>query len=157
MIFEEAKRIGSPTVGEEVAQSLATRTRVKTKVKSSLSQVPVSSSIRDSLGSPNFVPQSPLGPSRRSRSKQKTIGDSVERERRARPLSFFSHSCCSSLLLLLQCFIFKLISDYFPCSPSVSRTLMCMKYIQKSTHISTYLSLLLCYFVTDYIISLCCR
>ena len=157
MIFEETKRIGSPTAGEEEAQSLATRTRVKTKVKSSLSQVPVSSSIRDSLGSPNFVPQSPLGPSRRSRSKQKTIGDSVERERRARPLSFFSHLCCSSFLLLLQCFIFKLISDYFPCSPSVSWTLMCMKYIQKSTHISTYLALLLCYFVTDYIISLCCR
>ena len=130
MIFEETKRIGSPTAGEEEAQSLATRTRVKTKVKSSLSQVPVSSSIYDSLGSPNFVPQSPLGPSRRTCSKQKTTRDSVERERKARPISFFSHLCCSSFLLLLQCFIFKLISDYFPCNPSVSRTLMCMKYIQ---------------------------
>ena len=88
MIFEETKRIGSPTAGEEEAQSLATRTRVKTKVKSSLSQVPVSSSIRDSLGSPNFVPQSPLGPSRSSRSKQKTIGDSVEREREKGKASF---------------------------------------------------------------------
>ena len=37
VIFEETERIGSPTVGEEVAQSLATRTRVKTKVESSLS------------------------------------------------------------------------------------------------------------------------
>ena len=34
---------------------------------------------------------------------------------------------------------------------------MCMKYIQQSIHISTYLALLLCYFVTDYIIFLCCR
>ena len=28
---------------------------------------------------------------------------------------------------------------------------------KKSTHISTYLALLLCYFATNYIISLCCR
>ena len=106
VIFEEIKRIGSPTVGEEVAQSLATRTQVKTKVESSLSQVPVSSSIHDSLGSPDFVSQSPLGPSKHTCSKQKTIGDSVKRERRARSLSFFSHLCCSSLLLLLQFFSF---------------------------------------------------
>ena len=37
VIFKEIERIGSPTVGEEVAQSLATRTQVKTKVESSLS------------------------------------------------------------------------------------------------------------------------
>ena len=62
---------------------------MKTKVDSSLSQVSVISSAQGSLGSFDFVSQSPLGPSRRTRSRKMTIGDSVERERRARPLSFF--------------------------------------------------------------------
>ena len=37
VIFEEIERIGSPIVGKEMVQSLATRTRVKTKVEFSLS------------------------------------------------------------------------------------------------------------------------
>ena len=72
---------------KEVKQPLAIRTWVKTKVESSFSQVPMSSSVHGSLG-----------PSRHTRSKQKRLGDPVERERRARPLSFFSLLCCSLLL-----------------------------------------------------------
>ena len=74
---------------KEVEQPLAIRTWVKTKVESSFSQVPVSSSVHGSLG-----------PSRRTCSKQKRVGDPVERERerRARPLSFFSLLCCNLLL-----------------------------------------------------------
>ena len=52
VIFEETERICSPTMGKEMVQSLALRTEVKTKVESSLSQVPVSSSVHDSLESP---------------------------------------------------------------------------------------------------------
>ena len=86
---------------KEVGQPLATRTRKKTKVESSFSQVPVTSSVHGPLGSSDFVSQSPLGPSGRTHSKQKTLKESVkrERERRARPLSFFS---LLYLLLLLQ-------------------------------------------------------
>ena len=51
---------------------------MKTKVESSFSQVPVSSSVHGSLG-----------PSGRTHSKQKRLGDPVERDKRARPLSFF--------------------------------------------------------------------
>ena len=95
-------------MGKGVGRSLIPKTRVKTKVESSLSQVSMSSSAQGSLGSFDLVPQSPLGPSGRTRSKQKTIVDSVERERRARPLSFFSLLFCISLLLLLQCLSFFL-------------------------------------------------
>ena len=72
---------------KEVEQPLAIRTRVKTKVESSFSQFPVSSSVHGSLG-----------PSRCTYSKQKRLGDPIEREKRARPLSFFSLLCCSLLL-----------------------------------------------------------
>ena len=51
---------------KEVAQPLAIRTRVKTKVESSFFQVLVSSSIHGSLG-----------PSRRTRSKKQRFGDPV--------------------------------------------------------------------------------
>ena len=68
---------------KEVEQPLAISTRVKTKVESSFSQVPVSSSVHDSLG-----------PSGRTRSKQKRLGDPIERERRARPLSFSYFAVC---------------------------------------------------------------
>ena len=72
---------------------------MKTKVVSSFFQVPVTSLVHGPLGSSDFVSQSPLGPSGCTRNKQKTIKESVERERRARPLSFFS---LLYLLLLLQ-------------------------------------------------------
>ena len=55
---------------KEVELPLAIRTRVKTKVESSFSQVPVSSSVHGSLGSSGCT-----------HSKQKRLGDLVERER----------------------------------------------------------------------------
>ena len=90
LVTPEEKKVGQP---------LATRTQKKTKVESSFSQVPVTSSVHGPLGSSDFVSQPLLGPSGRTRSKQKTLKESVERERRARPLSFFS---LLYLLLLLQ-------------------------------------------------------
>ena len=111
VISEEPERVSSPTVGKEVGHPFLPRTRVKTKVESSLSQVLVSSSAQGSLGSSDFAPQSPLVPSRRTHSKQKIIGDSVERERRARPFSIFSLLFCNSLLLSLQCLSFSLLTD----------------------------------------------
>ena len=108
VIFEEPEGVSSPTVGKEIGHP---KTQVKTKVESSLSQVPMSSLAQGSLGSFDLVPQSPLGPFRRTCIKRKIIGDSVERERRARPLSFFSLLFCSSLSLLLQCFSFSLLTD----------------------------------------------
>ena len=59
---------------------------MKTKVKSSFSQVPVSSSVHGSLG--------PFG---RTRSKQKRLGDPIEREREGQglfPYSFFYVAVC---------------------------------------------------------------
>ena len=41
----------------------------------------MSSSAQGSSGSFDFIPQTPLGPSGCTRSKQKIIGESVERER----------------------------------------------------------------------------
>ena len=54
---------------KEVGQPLASRTRKKTKVESSFSQVPMTSSVHGPLGSSDFVSQPPLGPSGRTRSK----------------------------------------------------------------------------------------
>ena len=88
--------------GKDVGQPLASRTRKKTKVESSFSQVPVTASVHGSLESSDFVSQPPLGPSGHTCSKQKTSRESVERERRARLLSFFS---------LFHLFIFL---QYFP-------------------------------------------
>ena len=50
----------------------------------------MSSLAQDSLGSFDFIPQFPLGPSERTCSRQNAIGESVQRERRARLLSFLS-------------------------------------------------------------------
>ena len=81
------------------------------------------------MGSFDFVLLSPLRPSGRTRSRQKTIGDSVEkereRERRARPISFFSLLVYNNLLLLLQCLSFSLLTDEFlflPYSLNASQT-----------------------------------
>ena len=68
---------------KEIEQPLAIRTQVKTKVESSFSQVPVSSSVHGSLG-----------PSGHTHSKQKRLGDPVERGRRARPLSLSYFAVC---------------------------------------------------------------
>ena len=56
---------------------------MKTKVESFFSQVPMSTSDHGSLG-----------PSGRTRSKQKRLGDPVKRERKARPFSFFYFAVC---------------------------------------------------------------
>ena len=69
--------------GKDVGQPLTSRTRKKTKVGSSFSQVLVTASVHGSLGSFGFVSQPPLGPSGHTRSKQKTSREFVERERRA--------------------------------------------------------------------------
>ena len=60
---------------KEVEQPLAIRSWVKTKVESSFSQVPMSSSVHGSLG-----------PSRCTCSKQKRLGDPVEREKEGQGL-----------------------------------------------------------------------
>ena len=83
---------------------------MKTRAKSSLSQVPMSSLAQGSSRSFDFIPQSPLGPFGRTRSRPKTIGESVKRERRTRPLSFFSFLFCNSSLLLL-CLSLSLSTD----------------------------------------------
>ena len=103
--------------GKDVREPLASRTPKKTKVESSFSQVPVTASVHGSLGSSGLVSQPPLGPSGRNRSKQKTSRESVERERRARLLSFFS---LFHLFTLLHLFLFLLTSGGFLCSPSAS-------------------------------------
>ena len=97
------------TIGKEVGHPLIPKIRVKTKVKSSLSQVPVSSLAQGSSGSFDFIPQSPLGPSGRTRSRQKTIGESVEKREGQGlfPSSLFYftviHCCyCAFLFFLLQ-------------------------------------------------------
>ena len=55
--------------GKDVREPLVSRTRKKTKVESSFSQVPVTASVHGSLGSSDLVSQPPLGPSGRTRSK----------------------------------------------------------------------------------------
>ena len=97
--------------GKDAREPLASRTRKKTKVESSLSQVPVTASVHGSLGSSGLVSQPPLGPSGRTRSKQKTSRESVERERRARPLFFFS---LFHLFTLLHLFLFFFYEWWFP-------------------------------------------
>ena len=86
--------------GKDVREPLASRTRKKTKVESSFSQVPVTASVHGSLGSSGFVSQPPLGPSGRTRSKQKTSRESVEREREGQDffpssLFFTCSPCCT--------------------------------------------------------------
>ena len=94
---------------KEVELPLAIRTRVKTKVESSFSQVPVSSSVHGSLGS-----------SGRTHSKQKRLGDPVEREK-----DKASFLLLSFMLQFVVIILFELMSDhlfFFLCSPSVSQT-----------------------------------
>ena len=107
VISKGLKRVGPSTIGKEVGHPLIPRTQVKTKVESSLSQVLVCSSAQGSSGSFDFIPQSPLGPSGHTRSRQKTIRESIEREREKGKASFllFSFisvvhcSCCVSPFL----------------------------------------------------------
>ena len=71
---------------KEAKQPLAIKTQVKTKVESSFSQVPVNSLVHGSLG-----------PSERTRSKQKKLGDPREREKEGQglfPFSLFYVAIC---------------------------------------------------------------
>ena len=132
VISEEPERVSSLTVEKEVGNPSIPRSRVKTKIESSLSQVLVSFSTQGSLGSFDFVPQPPLGPFGHTCSRQKTIGDSVERERERErerekgKASFLLLSLFySSLLLLLQCLSLSLLTDewlFLPCSLNTSQT-----------------------------------
>ena len=104
------------TIGKEISHPLIPRSRVKTKVESSFSQVLVSSSAQGSSGSFDFIPQFPLGSSGHTCSKQKIIGESIERERQGLfPSSLFYfaviHYCYCAFPFLFQlmngcCFFF---------------------------------------------------
>ena len=85
-------------VGKEVGHPIILKIRVKTKVVSSFSQVPMSSLAQGSSRSFDFIPQSPLGPSGHTRSRQKTIGESVEKEKGK--ASFLSLSLSLSFALV---------------------------------------------------------
>ena len=102
IISEEPDGVDPSTGGKEVSHPLIPKIKVKTKVESSVLQVPVgsfkgtssvtiTSSAYGSSGSLDIIPQSPLEPFGCTRSKQKTVEESVERERerRARLHSFF--------------------------------------------------------------------
>ena len=100
VIFEELEGVDPSTIGKEVSHPLIPKIKVKTKVESFVLQVPVgsfkgtssvvlTSSAYGSSGSLDITTQTPLGPSGHTRSRQKTVEESVERERRARSLSFF--------------------------------------------------------------------
>ena len=90
------------TIGKEVGHTLISKIKVKTKVKSSVFQVPVSSSAYGSSGSLDITTQSPLGPSGHTRSRQKTVEESVEREREKGKASFLF---LFFFFLFLFCFV----------------------------------------------------
>ena len=77
----------------------------------------MTASVHGSLSSSGFVSQPPLGPSGRIRSKQKTSRESVDRERRAKLLSFFS---LFSLVHIIAIISSLLMSGGFLCSPNAS-------------------------------------
>ena len=81
---------------------------MKTKVESSFFQVPISSSVHGSLG-----------PSGRTCSKQKTLGDPIEREK-----GKASFLLLSFMLQFVVIILFELMSDFFFffCSPRISQT-----------------------------------
>jgi len=64
IVSEEPKRVDPSTFGKEVGHFLIPKIRVKTKVKFSVFQVPVSSLAHGSSGPLTSHPKSPLGPSR---------------------------------------------------------------------------------------------
>ena len=162
--------------------STVPKIRVKTKVESSVLQVPVgsfkgtflvvvTSSTHGSLGSLNIIPQSLLGPSGCTQSKQKTVKESIKRERRARFHSFFFlfffFFLTSPYSPLVYCFVVS--PSYFftdewsflsICSLSASQTLreqrvsplVMMWYDNYSFSLSDFfLSLQLCIYIYIYI------
>ena len=75
----------------------------------------MTSSVHGPLGSFDFVSQPPLGPSGRTHSKQKTLKESIEREREGQdffPFSLFyiCYYCCSYFHLLANEQLFPLQS-----------------------------------------------
>ena len=102
--------------GKDVGQPLASRTRKKIKVESSFSQVPVTTSVHGSLGSSDFASQPPLGLSGRTRSKQKTSRESIEREKGKTSFLLLSFSLVHIIVIISS----LLTSDGFFCSPNAS-------------------------------------
>ena len=110
------------TVGKEVGHPFIPKIRVKTKVKPSVLQVLVSSSTHGSSGSLDITPQSPLRPFRRTYSRQKTIEESVEREKKGQGLFpsffffsfFFLTSLYLGLLFRCVCFLSLFFTNEWP-------------------------------------------
>ena len=86
-------------IGKEVSHPPIPKIRVKTKVESSILQIPVgslkgtsfvvvTSPAQGFLGSPAIIPQSPQGPSGCTCSKQKTVEEPIEKERENGKASF---------------------------------------------------------------------
>ena len=90
---------------------------MKTKVESSVFQVLVSFSAHGSSGSLDITPQSPLGPFERTRSRQKTVKEPVEREREKDKASFlfffFLSSVCPGLLFYCVSLFFSFSFSFF--------------------------------------------
>ena len=124
VISKGHERVGPSTIRKEVGHPLILRTQVKTRVESSLSQVRVCSSAQGSLGSFDFIRQSPLGPSGRTCSREKTIRESVERERERQGFfpSFLFYFSSSLFLLCLSLSLLTNEWSFLPCSPNASQT-----------------------------------
>ena len=126
VIFEELEGVDPSTVGKEVSHPLIPKIKVKTKVESFFLQVPVgsfkgtssvvlTSSAHGFLESLDIIPQSPLGLFGCTHSKQKTVEEFVERERErgARPHSFFSFLFLTFPYSLLVCCLVMSPSLFF--------------------------------------------
>ena len=127
VVSEEPERVNPSIIRKEVKHPLILKIKVKTKVKPSVLQVPVdsfkgtssvvvTSSAHGYSGSLNIVPQSPLGPSRCTRSKQKTVEEFVEREREGQglfPSSSFYLFFTSPYPCLLFCCVCSFFIFYF--------------------------------------------
>lgn len=99
---KDPREVDPSTAKKEASHPLIPNIRVNTKVETYILQIPVGSpkgvsfialtfSAQGSSGYPAISPQSPHGPFGHTHSKQKTAVEPIERERRTRPNSFFSH------------------------------------------------------------------
>ena len=92
VIFKALEEADPFAIEKEVSHPPIPKIRVKTKLDSSILQIPmgslkgtssisVTSLAQGSLGSFDIIPRSPQGPFRRTRNRQKTVEESVEREK----------------------------------------------------------------------------